>query len=129
VSNYCQSLLQCYDGLLWEEQQRRLKTLRDLVEGRGGHFLVVTFPFLQHLGPGYEFRAVHAKLGKFWQELGVPQLDLLGLYEAHRSEKLTVNAHDAHPNAQAHALAAGAISEFLAQNRRSAVPASGETGK
>jgi hypothetical protein len=74
---------------------------------------VLTFPFLQHLGPGYEFRAVHAKLGKFWQELGVPHLDLLDLYEAHRNETLMVNAHDAHPNARAHALAAEAISDFV----------------
>jgi len=73
----------------------------------------VTFPFLHHLGPAYEFRAVHAKLDRFWQELGVPHLDLLPLYEAHRSETLTVNAHDAHPNAHAHALAAEAIESFV----------------
>jgi hypothetical protein len=77
---------------------------------------VVTFPFLQHLGPGYEFRAVHAQLGKFWQELGVPHLDLLDLYEAHRNERLTVNSHDAHPNVRAHALAAEAILDFVRKN-------------
>jgi hypothetical protein len=113
ISNYCQSMLQYYDGPLWEAQQRRLKTLRSLVESHGGRFLVVTFPFLQHLGPGYEFRAVHAKLGKFWQDLGVPHLDLLDLYEAHRDETLMVNAHDAHPNVRAHVLAAEAIQDFV----------------
>ncbi len=119
MSNYCQSMLQHYDGLLWEQQQRRLKTLRELVESHGGHFLVVTFPFLQHLGPRYEFRSVHAKLDAFWKQLGVPHLDLLALYEAHRGETLTVNAHDAHPNARAHALAAEAISEFVQKSRGS----------
>ena len=113
ISNYCQSMLQYYDGRLWDQQQKRLKQLRNLVENHGGRFLVVTFPFLQHLGPGYEFRAVHAKLGKFWQDLGVPHLDLLDLYEAHRNETLTVNAHDAHPNVRAHALAAEVIKEFV----------------
>jgi hypothetical protein len=113
ISNYCQSMLQCYDGPLWEAQQQRLRILRSLVESHGGRFLVVTFPFLQHLGPGYEFRAVHAKLGKFWQDLGVPHLDLLDLYEAHRDETLMVNAHDAHPNVRAHALAAEAIQDFV----------------
>ena len=116
ISNYCQSMLQCYDGRLWEEQQQRLKQLRNLVESRGGRFLVVTFPFLQHLGPGYEFRAVHAKLDRFWRELGVPHLDLLDLYEAHRNETLTVNAHDAHPNVRAHALAAEEIKDFVQKN-------------
>ena len=118
ISNYCQSMLQCYEGQLWDQQQQRLKQLRSLVESHGGRFVVVTFPFLQHLGPGYEFRAVHAKLGKFWQDLGVPHLDLLDLYEMHRNETLTVNAHDAHPNVRAHALAADAIEKFLSQKGR-----------
>jgi hypothetical protein len=113
ISNYCQSMLECYNGPLWEQQQRRLKQLRSLVESHGGRLLVVIFPFLQHLGPAYEFRAVHTKLDRFWQDLGVPYLDLLSVYEAHRGEKLTVNAHDAHPNVRAHALAAEAIEHFL----------------
>lgn len=118
ISNYCQSMLQYYNGPLWEAQQQRLKQLRDLVEKQGGQFLVVTFPFLQHLGPQYEFRSVHAKLDSYWKELGVPHLDLLDLFEAHRNQVLTVNAHDAHPNAVAHALAAEAIEEFVSQNVR-----------
>lgn len=118
ISNYGQSMLQYYAGPLWTEQQQRLTKLRQLVESHGGHLLVVTFPFLHHLGPRYEFRAVHAKLDGFWQDLGVPHLDLLPLYESHRSETLTVNAHDAHPNVRAHALAADAIAEFLSQKGR-----------
>jgi hypothetical protein len=89
------------------------------VETNGGHLLVVTFPFLQHLGPDYEFGQVHVKLDKFWRELGIPHLDLLGVYEAHRHERLTVNSHDAHPNANAHALAGEAINDFIQKNVRS----------
>jgi hypothetical protein len=118
ISNYCQSMLQYYSGPLWEAQQQRLKKLRKLVEGHGGQFLVVTFPFLQHLGPHYEFRSVHAKLDRFWNELGVGHLDLLERFEAYRNQTLTVNAHDAHPNAVAHALAAEAIEEFVGQTGR-----------
>lgn len=113
ISNYCQSMLQCYNGQLWIEQQQRLDKLRQLVEAHGGHLLVVTFPFFQHLGPRYEFRAVHARLDRFWQNLRVPHLDLLPLYEEHRGEKLTVNPYDAHPNVRAHALAAEAIKQFI----------------
>jgi hypothetical protein len=116
IANYCQSLLQCYSGPLWDQQQQRLKSLRKLVESHGGRLLVVTFPFFQHLGPGYEYRPVHAKLDQFWQEIGVPHLDLLSLYESHRNESLVVNAHDAHPNVQAHALAVEAIMDFLRRN-------------
>ncbi|HOX58732.1 MAG TPA: SGNH/GDSL hydrolase family protein [Candidatus Paceibacterota bacterium] len=118
ISNYCQSMLQYYDGPLWAQQEQRLQTLRQLVETHGGQFLVVTFPFLQHLGPAYEFRSVHARLGACWHALGVPHLDLLPLYDAHRGERLTVNGHDAHPNERAHALAADAIKEFIERNSR-----------
>jgi hypothetical protein len=117
VSNYCQSLVQCYDGPLWEQQQQRLLELKNLVEKHGAHFRVVTFPFLQHLGPAYEYRDVHARLARFWRDAAVPQLDLLELFEACRSEPLTVNGHDAHPNELAHALAATAIQEFLEKAR------------
>jgi len=48
--------------------------------------------------------------------MGVPQLDLLELYEAHRGERSPSTAHDAHPNAYAHALARRAIGEFLDKN-------------
>jgi lysophospholipase L1-like esterase len=118
IANYYQSVRKAYDGPVWEEQQQRLKSLRSLVETNGGHLLVVTFPFLQHLGPDYEFRSVHVKLYKFWQEQGVPHLDLLGLFEARRHQSLTVNSHDAHPNANAHALATEAIDDFLSKNVR-----------
>ena len=78
--------------------------------------------FQQHLGPRYEFRAVHAQLYRFWQELGVPHLNLLSPYEAHRNEALTVNAYDAHPNVRAHNLAADAIQEFLSRATNKAGP-------
>lgn len=118
ISNYCQSLRKEYDGPLWDVQQQRLKNLRSLVETNGGHLLVVTFPFLQHIGARYEFRSVHAKLDRFWEEQGVPHLDLLELFDAHAGERLTVNAYDAHPNVLAHALAAESIKDFLEKNVR-----------
>jgi hypothetical protein len=116
VSNYYHFVRKAYDGPLWDEQKQRLKTLRDLVSANGGHFLVVTFPFLHDLGPHYEYGAVHKRLGAFWQDLGVPHLDLLSVYEPHRGQRLTVNSHDAHPSVYAHALAADAIVEFLEKN-------------
>ena len=55
----------------------------------------------------------HDQLDHFWQEQGVPHLDLLATFSNLPPAKLMVNAHDAHPNEFAHALAAEAIDVFL----------------
>jgi hypothetical protein len=116
ISNYYHFVRKAYDGPRWDEQRQRLKTLRDLINANGGHFLVVTFPFLHQLGPHYEYGSVHEKLGVFWRDLGVPHLDLRSVYERDQGKRLTVNSHDAHPSVYAHALAADAIVGFLEKN-------------
>jgi len=68
---------------------------------------------LPRLGPGYDYRPVHAQLNQFWREAGVPHLDLLPLFEARDAATWVVNRHDAHPNEYAHSLAAAAIEKFL----------------
>jgi hypothetical protein len=119
ISNYFHFVTKAYDGPIWNQQKTRLKTLRDMVEANGGHLSVVTFPFLDHLGPEYEFGSAHKKLDEFWAGLAVPHLDLLNVYNLHRDQNLTVNSHDAHPSLSAHALAADAIVGFLEKNVRS----------
>lgn len=113
VANYYGFIKDAYDGPLWEEQRRRLRELRDECDQRGGRLFVVTFPFMHQLGEAYEYRQVHERLGEFWDELGVPHLDLLPVFEKHSDEVLTVNAYDAHPNERANELAAEAIEKFL----------------
>jgi hypothetical protein len=107
-----------YFGPPWTAQALRLKKMRDLVRGQGGKLYVVTFPYLHLLGPHYDFRDVHKKLDEYWQSIGVPNLDLLPVFEPYPARRLMVNAHDAHPNEFANALAADAISEFLEQQIR-----------
>ena len=102
-----------YSGPVWELQQKRLMEFRDIVRTNGGRLLVVTFPFLNALGPKYPYRSIHEKLDQFWKKLGVPNLDLLPIYANLPPAKLTVNPYDAHPNEYAHALAAKAIGKFL----------------
>ncbi len=116
VSDYYHFLHKVYDGAEWDVQKRRLRELKDLVGAHKGHLLVVTFPFLQNLGPHYEYGPVHDKLNAFWRDMGVPHLDLRGVFESHRGRSLVVNSHDAHPNVYAHALAADAIASFLENN-------------
>lgn len=102
-----------YHGELWESQKQRLRNFRDIVEAHGGHLSVVTFPFLNALGPNYEFQFAHDELAQCWKQLGVPHLDLLSVYKGLKPSTLVVNPHDAHPNELACRLAARAIDSFL----------------
>ncbi len=102
-----------YRGPLWEQQKQRLKSLRDLVRSHGGHFSVVTFPFLQALGPHYPWEFVHDELDQLWRDLNVPHLDLLSTFTNYPPSRLTVNRFDAHPNEFANQLAAEKIDKFL----------------
>lgn len=119
IRGYYQDDRAAYFGPPWQAQKKRLEAMRDLVRENGGHFLVVTFPFLHLLGPHYEFRDVHQRLDHFWQSIGVPQLDLLPVFAPYPPRRLTVNPHDAHPNEFASALAARAIAPFLEKQIRS----------
>jgi hypothetical protein len=113
LGNYCSFVREAYSGAMWEQQKERLKAFRDLIQAHGGHLAVVTFPFLHALGPKYEYRFIHDKLDRLWLELGVPQLDLLPVYEGLPSSRVTVNRFDAHPNECANKLAAEAIDKWL----------------
>jgi lysophospholipase L1-like esterase len=113
LKQYFQLILAAYRGPAWQQQQQRLKELRDLVQSHGGHLCVVTFPFFQALGPNYEYQFVHDELDQCWRELRVPHLDLLPVYKGLPPKKLMVNRFDSHPNEYAHALAAAAIDKFL----------------
>ncbi|PYJ02756.1 MAG: hypothetical protein DME25_15355 [Verrucomicrobia bacterium] len=104
-----------YDGPLWETQQNRLRTFRDLVAGHGGRLSVVTFPFIHALGPDYPYRFAHDQLNRFWAELNVPHLDLLSVFKDLPPARLKVNRFDAHPNEYAHALANATMDQFLTQ--------------
>jgi hypothetical protein len=113
LGNYCFYVRDAYSGPLWEQQVERLKAFRDLVQAHGGHLAVVTFPFLNALGPNYEYRFVHDKLDQCWRGLGVPHLDLLTVYAGLPPSRVTVNRFDAHPNEYADKLAAAAIDKWL----------------
>jgi len=118
MRQYFDFVLKGYQGPIWETQQQRLITLRNLVQSHGGRLLVVTFPFLHNIGPDYKFYPVHAQLDRFWENANVPNLDLLPVYSNLPPSKLVVNKFDAHPNEFAHALAAKAIDQFLEEEMK-----------
>jgi hypothetical protein len=113
VRNYFSFVREAYEGAIWERQKVRLREFQAAVEGHGGKLAVVTFPFLDALGPDYPYNGVHEQLSRFWQEQGVPHLDLLPVYARLSPSELVVNAHDAHPNERANRLAAEALEAFL----------------
>lgn len=113
VKNYFSYVREAYHGEKWEKQKQRLLELRDVVVSHGGKLSVVTFPFLNALGPEYEYQFIHDQLNGFWREASVPHLDLLPAFKGLTPAQLTVNAFDAHPNEFANELAARAIEEFL----------------
>jgi hypothetical protein len=118
LRNYFPFVRSAYGGERWEQQKQRLKAFRDVVQAHGGRLAVVTFPFLQALGPHYEYQFVHDELDQFWRDLQVPHLDLLSVYKGLSPAQLTVNPYDAHPNEYANQLAAEALDSFLGEAMR-----------
>ena len=113
IKNFYQFTLKAYESHLWQQQQQRLTAFRDAVSDRDAQLLVVTFPFIHALGKDYAYAKVHQQLDAHWKSLDVPHLDLYDIYQDQTAEAMRVNKYDAHPNEQAHAMAAKAIGQFL----------------
>lgn len=113
LQNYFGWLQNAYQGAPWKKQSERLDQFRNWCEKRNTKLLVVTFPFLQQLGPNYRFRAAHQTLADYWRQHNVPHLDLLEVFEDTNSGDLIVNRFDSHPNENAHRVAADAIMDRL----------------
>jgi hypothetical protein len=105
-----------YRGEIWDKEAKQLRELHDLVRSTGGKLMVVTFPFVNAVGPNYPYATIHKQLDEFWKTENVPHLDLLAVYKNEVGTKLTVNRFDAHPNEYAHQLATDAIEKFVTQN-------------
>lgn len=113
VGRYHELMLTGYRGETWARQRERLLWFRDFCRERQVRLLVVTFPFLERLGPGDPFGDVYEQLGRFWDEAGVPNLDLRHAFRDRDPADLVVSRWDAHPNEEAHRIAAEAILSFL----------------
>jgi hypothetical protein len=123
MRKYFDEVEAAYKGPLWEIEKIGLLAFENMTQIRGGRLLVVTFPYMD---VPLRFKSVHEQLDRYWKEKGIPHLDLLATFTNLPPSKLVVNPHDAHPNKFAHALAAGAIDEFL---RRELMPRTEEDGE
>lgn len=111
MQKYFDEVEAAYRGPLWEVEKVGLLAFQNLTKIRGGRqLLVVTFPYMDQAN---RFKPVHEQLDRYWQEQGIPHLDLLPIFSKLPPAKLVANPHDGHPNEYAHQLAAQAIDEFL----------------
>ncbi len=115
MQKYFDEIEAAYRGPLWETEKLGLLAFQNLTRLRGGQLLVVTFPYMDAM---LRFKPVHEQLARYWQERGIPHLDLLPVFTDQPPAQLVVNSHDAHPNEFAHELAAKAIDEFLKREIR-----------
>ncbi len=113
LGDYYRHLSGAYKGAIWQQQAQRLRTLKQTTASAGAELLVVTFPFLNTLGPDDPYNPAKAQLAAFWKAEGVPYLDLSASFEGIPTDELVVGPRDAHPNPKAHAIAAQAINTFL----------------
>ncbi|MBX3413324.1 MAG: SGNH/GDSL hydrolase family protein [Pirellulales bacterium] len=119
AASYYPQIAKAYDSDLWRTHKERLQGLQQYCLQRGMGFAIVLFPFLHDL----EDPAFARIQDQLRTELAfAPVLDLRPLFLQQPSEHWVVNAHDAHPNEAAHAVAAQAIEQFL---RELWLPASG----
>jgi lysophospholipase L1-like esterase len=115
LQNYFDELEAAYRGSIFEKHKVALTAMCNMTVIRGGRLVVVTFPFMHDPA---RFKAAHERMNQFWQEHGVPHLDLLPVFSNLPPAGITVNAHDAHPNERAHELAAEKIDVFLREQLR-----------
>jgi hypothetical protein len=108
--NYFDEVQAAYAGQLFERHKTALTAMCNMTVIRGGRLAVVTFPFMD---AALRFKPAHERMDRFWTEHRVPHLDLLPVFSNLPPASIMVNAHDAHPNERAHALAADAMEEFL----------------
>ena len=93
----------------WRSTQEIIRDMERRVNRQGGRFLVAAWPLFVGLEGPYPFAPVHETIGRFCLGAGIPWLDLLPVYQGHRSSELWVHPVDRHPNEVAHRMAAEAL--------------------
>jgi len=110
VRGYHAWLAKAYtDESVWKRQQRQLDDIISLCRSRSIDFRVVLLPFIQTAGDAYRPKLVHERVRGFFEDNGVPVVDLLPVIADRDPAELIVNRRDAHPNERAHKLFAEAI--------------------
>jgi lysophospholipase L1-like esterase len=99
----------------WRRARQALLGIRDACDRGGADLLLVIFPFFHELDGDYPFQGIHDTVRRHAETQGIAVLDLRDRYRTFRGPELWVHPTDQHPNELAHALAARAIAEYLAE--------------
>lgn len=99
--------------------QRGLQRFKRVSESLNVSNYLVIFPILFELNEDkYPFAPAHKMVRNIAKKNGFRVLDLFPVFEGEIDRDLWVHPIDQHPNEKAHGLAAGRVSEFLAENIR-----------
>ncbi|MDH3254009.1 MAG: SGNH/GDSL hydrolase family protein [Acidobacteriota bacterium] len=116
-------LRQYYRGLYEKDNDRRvwrrsLARIRRLAKARSIPSVIVIFPIFDfRRTSGYAYREIHALVSGTASDVGFEVLDLLPAYDGIDGRRLAlVPFTDPHPSAEAHAIAARQVAEYI-ENR------------
>jgi hypothetical protein len=102
------------DGTVgWDSLVTGLSRLSEATRNDGAWAGVVLFPMLIDLGGDYPYADVHGKIAAAAASTELPVLDLVPAFSGHDGHELWITSRDDHPNEEAHAIAARAISAWL----------------
>jgi hypothetical protein len=101
----------------WEASRAALAEIARLASSVHAATLVVVWPMLLDLGPGYPHRAQHQLVVGECEKLAIPVLDLLPTFEGHDASALWAAKDDHHPNGTALGMGAEAVVRDLAAQR------------
>lgn len=116
---YTAYYLSLFEGPDWNNCLRALEKFRDLTHERSIPMVLLVFPiFDSPMDDSYSYGALHDKMRKTGQSLGIPVLDLLAAYRGVDVYRLAVAPYtDAHPNELGHRIAADTILDYLVRGR------------
>jgi len=98
----------------WEASRAALAEIARLASSVHAATLVVVWPMLVDLGPGYPHRDHHQLVVGECEKLGISVLDLLPTFEGHDASALWAAKDDHHPNGTALGMGAAAVVRDLA---------------
>jgi len=111
---FSKCLNQIYESRGWEMEKVFLDTMNKGIHLKGSHFMAAIIPVFFQMGENYPFKSIHSKISSWFQNNGLPILDLWkdGFYEMDSSQLVT-SPQDRHLNAKAAEIIAQTIYKKL----------------
>lgn len=108
----------------WRIFKREILATKKLAEEGDAMYVMVRFPLVSRL-ENYPLRKVHERGAEFAKQIGVPYLDLMPFFEGRSSDNMALPG-DPHPSAEAHSIAAEAITDWLLESILPKLPDDGQ---